>query len=247
MENKKIALVTGASRGLGKAISDRLLQEGWFVVGTATTDAGAAKITERFSALKGEGCGMALDVCNASQLDAVLAQIKADHGPILALVNNAGITRDNLILRMTDEQWDAVHETNLKGVFRLTKRVLRTSMIKARAGRIVNITSVVGVTGNPGQSNYAAMKAGVIAFSKSVAHEVASRGITVNCIAPGFIESDMTDELSDDQKASLLTGIPMGRIGKADDVAESVLFLLGPGGVYMTGETLHVNGGMHMS
>lgn len=245
MSDSKVALVTGASRGLGAAISDRLGEQGYTVIGTATTESGAEKISARFREKAIAGRGYALNVCEVEQIDLLLDAIKKDYGSPAVLINNAGITRDNLLLRMRDEQWDAVYETNLKPIFQLTKRVLRP-MMKARFGRIVNITSVVGVIGNPGQSNYAAIKAGVIGFTKSVAQEIASRGITVNCVAPGFIATDMTDALDEEQKKGLCEKIPMGLIGKPDDIAQAVEFLVGEGASYMTGQTLHVNGGMFM-
>jgi 3-oxoacyl-[acyl-carrier protein] reductase len=245
MSESRVALVTGASRGLGAAIADRLGALGHTVIGTATTESGAEKISARFQEKGIKGQGSALDVCDVEQIEAILAMIKTDYESPTIVVNNAGITRDNLLLRMKDEEWDAVYETNLRSIFQLTKRVLRP-MMKARFGRIVNITSVVGLIGNPGQANYAAIKAGVIGFTKSVAQEVASRGITVNCVAPGFIATDMTDVLDDGQKEILATRIPAGYIGKSDDIAEAVQYLTGDGAGYVTGQTLHVNGGMFM-
>lgn len=245
MSEAKIALVTGASRGLGAAIADRLGQAGFTVIGTATTDGSAEKITARFKEIGIQGRGCVLDVCDLEQTESVLELIKNEYGPLAVLVNNAGITRDNLLLRMKEEEWDAVYETNLKSIFRLTKRVLRP-MMKARFGRIINITSVVGVMGNPGQANYVAVKAGVIGFTKSVAQEIASRGITVNCVAPGFIATDMTAALDDEQRKNLCEKIPVGDVGKPADIAEAVNFLASDGAGYITGQTLHVNGGMFM-
>jgi 3-oxoacyl-[acyl-carrier protein] reductase len=245
MSDSHVALVTGASRGLGAAIADRLGAAGHTVIGTATTEASAEKISARFQEKGIKGTGFALDVCKLDQIEALLAMMKADFSPPSILINNAGITRDNLLLRMKEEEWDAVYETNLKAIFQLTKRVLRP-MIKARFGRIVNITSVVGSIGNPGQANYAAIKAGVIGFTKTAAQEVASRGITVNCVAPGFIATDMTAALDESQKQALCDRVPMGSIGEPADIAEAVHFLVGEGASYITGQTLHVNGGMFM-
>jgi 3-oxoacyl-[acyl-carrier protein] reductase len=245
MSDSKIALVTGASRGLGLAIADCLGAKGYTIIGTGTQQTSADKISARFKEKGIKGQGYVLDVCQVEHIEAILERIKNDYGSLAILVNNAGITKDNLVLRMKEEEWDAVYETNLKPIFRLTKRVLR-SMIKERFGRIVNITSVVGAIGNPGQSNYAAIKAGVIGFTKSIAQEVASRGITVNCVAPGFIATDMTDVLSEEQKKTLEMRIPAGEIGKPEDIAQAVVFLVGSGARYITGQTLHVNGGMYM-
>ena len=239
---RQIALVTGASRGIGKAIAERLADDGFFVVGTATTDGGADAI----SAYLGEnGKGIRLDVANAESVDAVMKMVNDDLGAPTVLVNNAGITRDNLLMRMKDEEWDDIINTNLTSVFRMSKAVLR-GMMKAKTGRIINISSVVGATGNAGQANYAAAKAGMIGFTKSMAKEVGSRNITINTVAPGFIDTDMTKELSDDIKNGLLTAIPLSRLGSAKEVAHAVAFLASEGAAYITGETLHVNGGMFM-
>jgi 3-oxoacyl-[acyl-carrier protein] reductase len=241
----RTALVTGASRGIGRAIALELGRQGAALVGTATTASGADAITAALRAAGINGYGVAMDVNDAAQVDAALAGLQEAHGEVGILVNNAGITRDNLLVRMKDEEWDAIMATNLRSVFRLSKRVLR-AMMKARYGRIINITSVVGATGNAGQANYAAAKAGIVGFSKSLAREVGSRGITVNCIAPGFIETDMTASLDESQRAALLGQIPLGRLGGAEDIAAAAAFLASPGAAYITGCTLHVNGGMHM-
>ena len=241
----KVALVTGASRGIGHAIALALGKAGATVIGTATSDAGAAAITQALNAAGIPGLGMTLDVANADQIQSVIAETTKGFGDTAILVNNAGITRDNLLLRMNDAEWDGIIDTNLKSVYRLSKAVLR-GMMKARAGRIINVGSVVGSTGNAGQSNYAAAKAGMIGFTKSLAREIGSRNITVNCVAPGFIDTDMTRALSDEQRKMLVGNIPLGRLGDAADVASAVVFLAGPGAAYITGATLHVNGGMHM-
>ena len=241
----KTALVTGASRGIGQAIALELAQQGAAVVGTATTPAGADAIQQRLMAAGAKGAGMVLNVNDAQQSESAVAETARRFGDIAILVNNAGITRDNLLVRMKDEEWDEIMATDLKSVYRLSRLVMR-SMMKARYGRIINITSVVGVTGNAGQANYAAAKAGVIGFSRSLAREVGSRNITVNCVAPGFIDTDMTRALTDTQRTALVGTIPLGRLGKPDDVAAAVVFLASPGADYMTGCTLHVNGGMHM-
>ena len=233
----KVALVTGASRGIGHAIAEELGRLGAQVVGTSTSEAGAAKVP---------GIGRVLDVKNAAQCDALVEGLQKELGDIAILVNNAGITRDNLALRMKDADWDEVLDTNLRAVFRLSRAVMR-GMMKARWGRIVNITSVVGAAGNPGQANYAAAKAGVVGMTKSLARELGSRNITVNCVAPGFIDTDMTRALSDEQRSALLAQIPLGRLGSAADVAAAVVYLVSPGGGYVTGSVLHVNGGMYMS
>jgi 3-oxoacyl-[acyl-carrier protein] reductase len=243
MLNGEIALVTGATRGIGAAIADRLSREGARVVGTATTPEGAARISESLAARGGRGA--VLDVVKPDSVAALLEDIEAKEGAIGILCNNAGITRDTLLLRMKEEDWDAVIDTNLASVFRLSKAVLR-GMMKARKGRIVSITSVVGLTGNPGQANYAAAKAGIIGFTKSLAREVGSRGITVNAIAPGFIDTDMTKALAEAQRASMSAQIPLGRLGQPADIAAAVAFLCSADGAYITGETLHVNGGMYM-
>ncbi|MCW0378205.1 3-oxoacyl-[acyl-carrier-protein] reductase FabG [Xanthomonas sacchari] len=239
----EIALVTGASRGIGAAIADELAAQGATVIGTATSDAGAQAIGARLAAHGGHG--RALDVTDGAAVDALIEAIAKEFGPVSILVNNAGITRDNLLMRMKDDDWQAIIDTNLTSVFRTSKAVLR-GMMKARKGRIVNIASVVGVTGNPGQANYAAAKAGIIAFSKSMAKEIGSRGITVNVVAPGFIDTDMTKALPEAQRAALLEQIALGQLGQPSDIANAVAFLAGPGAGYITGETLHVNGGMYM-
>jgi 3-oxoacyl-[acyl-carrier protein] reductase len=244
MLNGEIALVSGATRGIGAAIAERLARDGARVIGTATTPEGAALISANLAALGGRGA--VLDVVKPESIEALIEDIEAKEGPVVILCNNAGITRDNLLLRMKQEDWDAVLDTNLKSVFRLSKAVLR-GMMKARKGRIVSITSVVGVTGNPGQANYAAAKAGIIGFTKSLAREVGSRGITANSIAPGFIDTDMTRVLSETQRSALNAQIPLGRLGQPADIAAAVAFLCSPGAAYITGETLHVNGGMYMS
>ena len=241
-----VALVTGASRGIGQAILHGLARAGMKVVGTATTDAGAESISAALTAAGLAGRGAKLDVRDGAAVDAVLAEIEAKEGALAVLVNNAGITRDNLLMRMKDEEWDDILATNLTPVFRLSKSVIRP-MMKARYGRIINITSVVGHAGNAGQTNYSAAKAAVAGFSKSLAREVGSRGITVNCVAPGFIDTDMTRALSEAQREALLGSIPAGRLGSAEDVAAAVAFLASPAAAYITGETLHVNGGMLMA
>ena len=244
MLNGEIALVTGATRGIGAAIAERLSADGARVIGTATSAEGAARIGTALSARGGRGA--VLEVGSAASVDALLADIEAREGPVAILCNNAGITRDTLLLRMKPEDWDAVIQTNLSSVFRLSKAVLR-GMMKARKGRIVNITSVVGVTGNAGQTNYAAAKAGILGFTKSLAREVGSRGITVNAIAPGFIDTDMTRTLEEGQRNQLTLQIPLGRLGRPAEIAAAVAFLCSADAGYITGETLHVNGGMHMS
>jgi 3-oxoacyl-[acyl-carrier protein] reductase len=241
----KVALVTGASRGIGRAIAGALARAGASVIGTATTQAGADAIREALQTGGSQGAGLVMNVNDEAQINAGLASIQTQHGDIAILVNNAGITRDNLLMRMKDEEWDDIMATNLKSVFRLSKAVVR-GMMKARFGRIINITSVIGATGNAGQTNYAAAKSGVVGFSKALAREVGSRNITVNCIAPGFVDTDMTRALSEDQRKTLLAQIPLGRLGNVDDVAHAVVFLASPGASYITGCTLHVNGGMHM-
>ncbi len=243
MLNGEIALVSGASRGIGAAIAGRLAQDSARVIGTATTDEGADLISAKLGPQGGRGA--VLDVVKSDSIEALLADIEAKEGPVGILCNNAGITRDTLLLRMKQEDWDAVLDTNLKSIFRLSKAVLR-GMMKARKGRIISITSVVGLTGNPGQANYAAAKAGIIGFTKSLAREVGSRGITANAVAPGFIDTDMTRGLSEAQRSALNAQIPLGRLGKPADVAAAVAFLCSADGAYITGETLHVNGGMYM-
>ncbi len=240
-----VALVTGASRGIGQAIALELGRLGATVVGTATSESGAEAIGQRLAQAGVGGAGMKLDVRSAADAQAVVEDTERRFGAPTILVNNAGITRDNLLLRMKDEEWNEILETNLNSVFRLCRLVLRP-MMKARFGRIINISSVVGATGNAGQTNYAAAKAGMVGFSKSLAREVASRNITVNCVAPGFIETDMTRSLPEAQRVALLQHVPLGRLGRPEDVAAAVAFLAGPGGAYITGCTLHVNGGMYM-
>ncbi len=240
----EIVLVTGASRGIGAAIADTLAARGAKVIGTATSDSGADAISERMSAWG--GVGRKLDVTDGAAIEALIEAIATEFGPVSILVNNAGITRDQLLMRMKDEDWNAILDTNLSSVFRTSKAVLR-GMMKARKGRIISIASVIGLTGNAGQANYAAAKAGIIAFSKSLAKEIGSRGITVNVVAPGFIETDMTRALPEAQKDAMQGQIALGRFGAASDIAEAVAFLAGPGAAYITGETLHVNGGMYMA
>ncbi len=240
----QIALVTGASRGIGRAIAQALAAQGVIVVGTATSEAGAAAISQALAAQGGRG--IVLDVNDGAALEASVDAIVKQHGALQILVNNAGITRDTLAMRMKDGDWDAVVDTNLKAVFRASRAVMRT-MMKQRYGRIVNITSVVGASGNAGQANYAAAKAGVAGMTRSLARELGSRGITVNCVAPGFIATDMTDGLADAQKTALLAQIPIGRLGTPQEVADAVLFLASPSAGYVTGTELHVNGGMFMN
>ncbi len=245
MQNQ-IALVTGASRGIGTAIAAELGRQGATVIGTATTPSGADNITTALQAAGINGTGMSLDVNDAAQVEAVLKEINEKFGVITILVNNAGVTRDTLLMRMSEDDWDTVLSTNLKSVFRLSQAVLRP-MMKARYGRIINISSVVGHMGNAGQTNYCAAKAGMTGFTKSMAQEVGSRGITVNCVAPGFIDTDMTKELPEEHKAKLLERIPLGRLGQAEDIAAAVAFLASSRAGYISGETLHVNGGMYMA
>lgn len=241
----QIALVTGASRGIGQGIVLELGKQGATVIGTATTNNRAQAISEYLAAAGIKGCGMALNVNDNVQIDKVISDTRKQYGEISILVNNAGITRDNLLARMTDEEWDDIMSTNLKSVFRMSRAVLR-AMMKARHGRIINISSVIGSMGNAGQANYAASKAGIIGFSKSLAHEIGSRNITVNCIAPGFIATDMTDALSQPQRDKLIEHVPLKRLGQVTDIAATVAFLAGPGAAYITGATLHVNGGIYM-
>jgi 3-oxoacyl-[acyl-carrier protein] reductase len=241
----QIALVTGATRGIGRAIASTLGAAGAVVIGTATTTAGAEEISQRLIQEGIKGTGLALDVNDLTQIEALNTQISQRFGDIAILVNNAGITRDNLLLRMKEDEWDNVMDVNLKSIYRLSKVVLR-GMMKARAGRIINVGSVVGSTGNAGQSNYAAAKSGMIGFSKSLAREIGSRNITVNCVSPGFIDTDMTRGLTEEQKKLLLGQIPLGRLGQVNDVAQAVLYLASPCASYVTGNTLHVNGGMYM-
>ncbi len=242
----EVALVTGASRGIGRAIAIALASAGATVVGTATSDAGAQSVSAALAEAGGKGRGVVLDVTDAAAVERVFADIEGREGTATIVVNNAGITRDNLLLRMKPEDWQAIIDTNLSSVFRTSKACLR-GMMKQRRGRIINIASVVGVMGNAGQANYAAAKAGIIGFSKSLAREVGSRGITVNVIAPGFIDTDMTKALSEEQRKALLQPIALGRLGSVDDIASAVVFLASPAAGYITGETLHVNGGMHMA
>ncbi|WP_228535057.1 3-oxoacyl-ACP reductase FabG [Noviherbaspirillum malthae] len=245
--SNQVALVTGASRGIGRAIALELVKQGAKVVGTATSEAGAAAITEYLSAAQpGSGKGVVLNVTNAERCSAVVDEVQKEFGSLSILVNNAGITQDQLAMRMKDEEWDAVIATNLTAVGRLSRLVLR-GMMKARSGRIINITSVVGSAGNPGQMNYAAAKAGVAGMSRALAREIGSRNITVNCIAPGFIDTDMTRELGEQQVAALMQQIPLARFGQPEDIAAAVAFLASPQAGYITGTTLHVNGGMYMS
>ena len=239
----EVALVTGASRGIGAAIADELAALGATVIGTATSDAGAQAIGERLAASGGHG--RRLNVNEAGSSEALIDAVSTEFGGVSILVNNAGITRDNLLMRMKDEDWQAILDTNLTSVYRASKAVLR-GMMKARKGRIINIASVIGVTGNAGQANYAAAKAGIIGFSKSLAKEIGSRGVTVNVVAPGFIATDMTADLPDAAKEAMLGQIALGRLGAPADIARAVAFLAGPGATYITGETLHVNGGMYM-
>ena len=242
--NGEIVLVTGASRGIGAAIADTLAAKGARVIGTATSDAGAQAISARMAA--SGGVGRVLNVTDGDAIDALVDSISKEFGPISVLVNNAGITRDQLLMRMKDEDWNAVIDTNLSSVYRTSKAVMR-GMMKARKGRIISIASVIGATGNAGQANYAAAKAGIIAFSKSLAKEIGSRGVTVNVVAPGFIETDMTRDLPEDAKAAMMGQIALGRLGAPQDIAEAVAFLAGASAAYITGETLHVNGGMYMA
>lgn len=242
----KVALVTGASRGIGRAIADALGAQGATVVGTATSESGADAISRRFEDAGIRGCGMCLDVGDDASVDAVVKAVSENYGTVSILVNNAGITRDNLLMRMKGEEWDRVLDTNLTSVYRVCKACLR-AMMKAKAGRIINIASVVGASGNAGQTNYAAAKAGMFGFTKSLAQEVGSRGITVNAVAPGFIDTDMTRELPDAQREALLNAIPLGRLGEPEEIASVVAFLASDAAAYITGETIHVNGGMYMT
>ena len=244
--DKQIAIVTGASRGIGRAIALELARQGATVIGTATSESGAAAISEAFNAAGVNGRGAVLNVNDAAAAEALIDGTVKEFGALHVLVNNAGITQDQLAMRMKDDDWDAVIDTNLKSVFRLSRAVLRP-MMKAKGGRIINITSVVGSAGNPGQVNYAAAKAGVAGMTRALAREIGSRGITVNCVAPGFIDTDMTKTLPEEQQAALKTQIPLGRLGSPDDIAHAVAFLASPQAGYITGTTLHVNGGMYMS
>ncbi|HLB13605.1 MAG TPA: 3-oxoacyl-ACP reductase FabG [Burkholderiales bacterium] len=242
----QVALVTGATRGIGKAIAVALGEAGATVIGTATTDAGARSIGEYLAPAGIAGRGAMLNVTDGTAVDALVATVEKECGAVSILVNNAGITRDNLLARMKDAEWDEVIDTDLKSVFRVSRAVLR-GMMKARAGRIISITSVVGSSGNPGQINYSAAKAGIAGLTRSLAREIGSRAITVNCVAPGFIDTDMTRALPEAQRGQLLAQIPLGRLGRPEDVAAAVLFLASPGASYITGATLHVNGGMYMN
>ena len=244
MLDGKLVLVTGATRGIGKAIALTLGSAGATIIGTATSESGADNISQVFAQNKISGKGIKLDVTDNEQVSNLVKNIGEDFGSVDILVNNAGITRDNILLRMKEDEWEDIINTNLSSIYKMSKSVLR-GMIKNRSGKIISITSVVGAMGNAGQSNYGAAKAGIIGFTKSLAREVGVRGVTVNAIAPGFIETDMTDSLPDEQKEALAGQIPMGRLGTADEVAQSVLFLAGDGGSYITGQTLHVNGGMY--
>ena len=246
MLNGQVALVTGASRGIGQAVALELGRQGAVVVGTATSQSGADNISNYLNQAGVKGAGLLLNVNEAGQVEQVLQAVREQFGEVAILVNNAGITRDNLLMRMKEEEWDAIMDTNLKSVFRLSQAVLR-AMMKARYGRIISIASVVGAMGNAGQTNYAAAKAGIIGFSKSLAREVGSRNITVNCVAPGFIDTDMTRALSEEQRNGLLAHIPLGRLGTVEDIAAAVAFLASPQAGYVTGTTMHVNGGMYMS
>jgi 3-oxoacyl-[acyl-carrier protein] reductase len=244
--DKQIAIVTGASRGIGRAIAMELARQGATVIGTATSESGAAAISEAFNAASVNGRGAVLNVNDAAAAEALIDGTVKEFGALHVLVNNAGITQDQLAMRMKDDDWDAVIDTNLKSVFRLSRAVLRP-MMKAKGGRIINITSVVGSAGNPGQVNYAAAKAGVAGMTRALAREIGSRGITVNCVAPGFIDTDMTKTLPEEQQTALKTQIPLGRLGSPEDIAHAVAFLASPHAGYITGTTLHVNGGMYMS
>ncbi len=245
MLKEQVAIVTGASRGIGEAILAALARANATVIGTSTSEKGAEAISAKLAELGAKGAGKVLDVRDVPRCASLVDEVQAEFGPVAILVNNAGITRDNLLARMKDEEWDEIQATNLTSVFAMSRAVLR-GMMKARAGRIVNVTSVVGFTGNAGQANYAAAKAGIVGFSKSLAREVGSRNITVNCVAPGFIETDMTRSLSEEQARKLVENVPLGRLGRVEDVAQAVLYLCSPGASYVTGATLHVNGGMYM-
>ena len=241
----QVALVTGASRGIGQGIAKGLARLGATVIGTATSEAGASAISSYLAELAAKGKGMVLNVNDAAQIETLLDSIQKEFGAVSVLVNNAGITRDNLLMRMKDAEWDEIMDTNLRSVFRLSRGVLR-AMMKAKSGRIINISSVVGASGNAGQTNYAAAKAGMVGFTKALAREVGSRNITVNCVAPGFIDTDMTRALTPEQQQMLLATIPLARLGAVEDIAAAVTFLASPAAAYITGTTLHVNGGMYM-
>jgi 3-oxoacyl-[acyl-carrier protein] reductase len=245
MLKEQVAIVTGASRGIGEGILQALAKANAAVVGTSTSEKGAEGISKALADMGAKGAGRVLDVRDTAACAALVEKVQEEFGPVAILVNNAGATRDNLLARMKDEEWDDIQATNLKSVFVLSRAVLR-GMMKARSGRIVNVTSVVGFTGNPGQANYAAAKAGIVGFSKSLAREVGSRHITVNCVAPGFIETDMTRALAAEQVKKLVETVPLGRLGRVEDVAQAVLFLCSPAAGYITGATVHVNGGMYM-
>jgi 3-oxoacyl-[acyl-carrier protein] reductase len=246
MSEKKIALVTGASRGIGRAIAEELGRSGLTVIGTATTEKGAEAISAYLAEQGIEGCGLCLNVTDQESVDSVVKTINEEFGVPTVLVNNAGITRDNLLMRMKEDEWQSIMDTNLTSVFRVSKACLR-GMMKAKIGRIINIASVVGASGNAGQTNYSAAKAGIFGFSKSLAREVGSRGITVNAVAPGFIDTDMTRDLPEEQRNALLASIPLARLGEPQEIASVVAFLASDGAAYVTGETLHVNGGMYMA
>ncbi len=246
MADSTIALVTGASRGIGKAIAEQLGKQGMTVIGTATSEGGADAISAYMKEVGISGQGMMLDVSDDASVESVIEKITSEYGAITVLVNNAGITRDNLLMRMKTDEWDAVINTNLTSLYRVVKACLRP-MMKAKTGRIINIASVVGASGNAGQTNYSAAKAGMVGFTKSLAQEVGSRGISVNAVAPGFIDTDMTKELPDAQKEALLSAIPMARLGQANEIAATVGFLASDAAAYITGETIHVNGGMYMA
>ena len=242
----EVALITGASRGIGRSIAEMLGKQGATVIGTATSEKGAIAITEYLAAASIKGLGKVLDVSDSASIETLVTGLTKEYGGISILVNNAGITRDNLLMRMKDDEWDSIINTNLTSIFRMSKACIR-SMMKAKKGRIISISSVVGASGNPGQTNYAAAKAGLVGFSKSLAREVGSRNITVNVVAPGFIDTDMTRELSEDQRAAIFQNIPLLRLGQPDEIAAAVLYLASPLGAYVTGETIHVNGGMYMA
>lgn len=245
MLDNEVAFVTGASRGIGQAIADGLGREGATVIGTATTQVGADAISERFAAAGIKGAGLQLNVTEQESVDAAMKFIKENYSVPTILVNNAGVTRDNLLMRMKEDEWQSIIDTNLTSIYRLSKACLR-GMMKAKGGRIINIASVVGSTGNPGQANYCAAKAGMIGFTKSLAREIGVRSITVNAVAPGFIDTDMTKALPEEQRDALLAGIPLARLGTPEEVANAVIFLASPNASYITGETIHVNGGMYM-
>jgi 3-oxoacyl-[acyl-carrier protein] reductase len=245
MLSGQVAIVTGASRGIGASILEALARANATVIGTSTSASGAEAVSRVLAGLGAKGAGRVLDVRDSTRCAELVDQVQQEFGSVTILVNNAGVTRDNLLARMKDEEWDDIQATNLRSVFVLSRAVLR-GMMKARTGRIVNVTSVAGFTGNPGQTNYAAAKAGIVGFSKSLAREIGSRNITVNCVAPGFIETDMTRALAAEQVKKLVENVPLGRLGRPDDVAQAVLFLCSPAAAYITGATLHVNGGLHM-